>query len=222
MADTVGVPKFKPKKSKILKTSMGLGVGGLAGVAAKELDIGLPTTGNLLGDLVGYSLAGKGIEKAGSTVKKKALQQKAIQKLIKEKAGKGLLKKLATGLIPGMGAVGAGLALHDVLDVGKLLVSDAAARNFGEKDAEGKGPFKSAAHARSVIPPAIIENLGIIMGDVRKSTKKRMAKNKKQVFKKNKKDILKSIGRKKGGKVGRPKGVGCAIRGHGKAMKRGK
>ena len=57
---------------------------------------------------------------------------------------------------------------------------------------------------------------------IRKSTKKRMAKNKKQVFKRNKKDILKSIGRKKGGKVGRPKGVGCAIKGYGKAMKRGK
>ena len=28
--------------------------------------------------------------------------------------------------------------------------------------------------------------------------------------------------RKKGGKVGRPKGVGCAKRGYGKAMKRGK
>ena len=32
----------------------------------------------------------------------------------------------------------------------------------------------------------------------------------------------KSIERKKGGKIGRPKGVGCATRGYGKAMKRGK
>ena len=55
-----------------------------------------------------------------------------------------------------------------------------------------------------------------------KATKKRMAKRKKPLFKKTKKDILKSIGRRKGGKVGRPKGVGCAIKGYGKAMKRGK
>ena len=221
----VGVIRVSPKKKsgKNISKSIRGGVAGLlAGKAAKELDIGLPTTGNLLGDLVGYSLAGKGIEKVGSITKKKALQQKAIQKLIKEKGGKSLLKKLATSVIPGMGAVGAGLALNDVYDIGKLLFSDKAARNFGEKDEDGKGPFKSAEDARAVIPSAIIENLGIMMGDVRKSTKERMAKNKKQVFKRNKKDILKSIERKKGGKVGRPKGVGCATKGYGKAMKRGK
>ena len=34
--------------------------------------------------------------------------------------------------------------------------------------------------------------------------------------------VYKKRNKKKGGKVGRPKGVGCAKRGYGKAMKRGK
>ena len=203
----------KIKKSKLVKGISGLGLGGLAGVTAKEFDIDLPTTGNLLGDLAGYGLAGKGVEKVGSITKKKALQQKAIQKLIKEKGGKSLLKKLATSVIPGMGAVGAGLALNDVYDIGKLLFSDKAARNFGEKDEDGKGPFKSAEDARAVIPSAIIENLGIMMGDLKKATKKRQQKATKS---------QRYINKQSGGKIGRPKGVGCATRGYGKAMKRGK
>jgi|TARA_X000001388_G_scaffold72305_1_gene62848 hypothetical protein len=52
--------------------------------------------------------------------------------------------------------------------------------------------------------------------------KKGIPKKIKSLFRPSKEDILKSVGRKKGGKVGRPKGVGCAKRGYGKAMKRGK
>ena len=40
-------------------------------------------------------------------------------------------------------------------------------------------------------------------------------------FRASRKDILKSVGRKKGGRVGKPKGVGVAIKGFGKAMKNG-
>jgi hypothetical protein len=52
--------------------------------------------------------------------------------------------------------------------------------------------------------------------------KKGIPKKIKSLFRPSKEDIFKSVGRKKGGKVGRPKGVGCAKRGYGKAMKRGK
>ena len=57
---------------------------------------------------------------------------------------------------------------------------------------------------------------------IKKRTKKRIAKRKgKPLFRKSKKDILKSIGRKEGGRVGRPRGVGAALRGYGKAMRNG-
>ena len=52
-----------------------------------------------------------------------------------------------------------------------------------------------------------------------KATKERMSKNNKPIYK-TKEDLLSR--KKRGGKVGRPKGVGCATRGYGKAMKRGK
>ena len=60
----------------------------------------------------------------------------------------------------------------------------------------------------------------------RKKTKARIQKGQipkksKSLFRKSKKDILKSIGRKKGGRVGRPIGVGAALRGYGKAMRNG-
>ena len=62
----------------------------------------------------------------------------------------------------------------------------------------------------------------------RKKTQTRLQREKnrsKALFNPTKKELLKRskrVVRKKGGKVGRPKGVGCAIRGYGKAMKRGK
>mgnify|MGYP004453953781 CR=1 FL=1 len=72
----------------------------------------------------------------------------------------------------------------------------------------------------------------------RKQTQERIKKEEipkklKPLFRPSRKELLKSIerttgkvplnvSRKKGGKVGKPKGVGCAKRGYGKAMKRGK
>tara|TARA_R110002051_G_scaffold31293_1_gene71409 strand:- start:18 stop:530 length:513 start_codon:yes stop_codon:yes gene_type:complete len=59
-----------------------------------------------------------------------------------------------------------------------------------------------------------------------KATKKRIADRKKpSLFNPTRKELLersKRVVRKKGGRVGRPKGVGCATKGFGKAMKRGK
>ena len=163
MADTVGVPKFKPKKkkqggksiastlgkkaSKILKPSRLLGIGGLALGASDIYDTG--------------SFAYKHRKELG-----KLLSSPEGREILMSEAGSGLKEEL-----------------KDTLSFVK--------------------------------PPKFFEQAA-------KATKERMAKNKKQVFKRNKKDILKSIGRKKGGKVGRPKGVGCATRGYGKAMKRGK
>ena len=60
-----------------------------------------------------------------------------------------------------------------------------------------------------------------------KATKKRIADRKKpSLFNPTRKELLERskrvVRKKRGGKVGRPKGVGCATRGYGKAMKRGK
>ena len=55
----------------------------------------------------------------------------------------------------------------------------------------------------------------------RRKQRAKVKSGRKPKFRQTKKEILKSVGRKTGGKVSRPKGVGCAVKGYGKAMTRG-
>ena len=141
---------------------------------------------------------------------------KKVTKKVVESLG-NLLKP--SRLIPGLGAV---LTASDIYDLGSTLYDNRKKLGTALSSPEGRKQLMSLGKKNTkelitdiVKPPQSLKK-------IRKKTKERMAKNKKQVFKRNKKDILKSIERKKGGKVGRPKGVGCAIKGYGKAMKRGK
>ena len=133
--------------------------------------------------------------KSGKKVLKKALQSKAAQ-------------KLKRGIGPAIGA----WTLYDVYDFGMPAISKSHAKSFGKE--YGLGDDLTTQDYRKFWKG--------MHQDIKKGTKERMAKSKgPSLFRKSKKDILKSVGRKKGGKVGRPIGVGVAERGFGKAMKNG-
>mgnify|MGYP003139898076 CR=1 FL=1 len=138
----------------------------------------------------------------------------------KKNIGKTIGKKISKIFKPSrlLGIGGLALAAPDIIDTGSFAYKNRKELGNALSTLKGWDNLLSGTAegiTEGIEPPEWSKPYA-------KATKKRMAKNKKQVFKRNKKDILKSIGRKKGGKVGRPKGVGCAIRGYGKAMKRGK
>ena len=148
-------------------------------------------------------------------VAKDFVAPKVLSNVLKRVKGK-LAKKALTLPAKAIPGVGWGMALFDVLDIGNefsFLASDAQAR---------KAEFKDAADARSQVGALLAAEIPKWHKGIKKRTKKRIAKRKgKPLFRKSKKDILKSIGRKEGGRVGRPRGVGAALRGYGKAMKNG-
>ena len=150
-----------------------------------------------------------------------AAKRKRIQKLLAKKLG----QKVATLPLKGLaGPAGLGLFAKDIYDMGGPAISPAMAKEMGEQI--GYPNFT---------PKEYRELMGGLfkLSDTprRRATMKR---EKKQIGKpissrssklqKMLKDnpIYKKRKRKKGGKVGKPKGVGCAVRGYGKAMKRGK
>jgi hypothetical protein len=138
------------------------------------------------------------------------------KKNISKTVGRKISKIFKPSRLLGIG--GLALAAPDIIDTGSFAYKHRKELGNALSTLKGWDNLISGtgeAMVEGIKPPEFFKPYA-------KATKKRMSKNKKPLFKRNKKDILKSIGRKKGGKVGRPKGVGCAIRGHGKAMKRGK
>ena len=195
-------PKKIKSKSKLAKT---IGFGGGAAYGASDT----PSPTEMLFGEENQSILGDiGVEIGAIKSAEKGIKSKPAKKFLNS-----ILKKLA--IKGGLAATGVGTPAA----IGLLL---------GDVASTGKAVYDMSPEERqsiiNVLPDygkSLIETPEFFK-PYAKATKKRMAKNKKQVFKKNKKDILKAMKRKKGGKIGRPKGVGCATKGYGKAMKRGK
>ena len=174
MADTVGVPKFKPKKKKIpikklgKKLGKGTGVLGLLGgaMAAPTIyDIFKGSTDNKIAQSEGY--------KDSKEYREQTLKQ---------------IKNIPSAL-----------------------------KNIFLED-----PIGSIANLawyanlpRALITEAIAPKT-VASGTLDNYSPQQLKKLRKKVM------LSSKVKRKKGGKVGRPKGVGCATKGFGKAMKRGK
>tara|TARA_R110000782_G_scaffold31515_1_gene77461 strand:- start:80 stop:595 length:516 start_codon:yes stop_codon:yes gene_type:complete len=171
MADTVGVPKFKPKKSKKLKKvikgiSKGIGKGGVIGSLAS-----LATSYPDLKKLIGGSISD---ERAKEILNEKDATAKEFRGNLVES-----FKNFPSG------------------DIDSIIKDIALYSN----------PIGTFLGALGVTDNQVAD---ATLDPVNLTTAQRKIYNKR---------IKK---RKKGGKVGRPKGVGCATRGYGKAMKRGK
>ena len=221
---------FNPKK--LAKPSIAFGSGmGTGAIIDKNVPIDDQTKAYL--GLTGAGLAAR-----------QAVANKKIQKLLTKRIG----KKLAMMPLKGVaGPAAAGLWAKDIYDMGGPAISKAMAKSFGKEilDDLKKDPTISAkelklitAQLSNYTPEAYRKQMGSLFSKLkpseaakarkekRKKTKARIQKGQipkklKGGFRASRKDILKSIGRKKGGRVGRPRGVGAALRGYGKAMKNG-
>ena len=138
---------------------------------------------------------------------KKPTPKKVLKKALRKKfLGKaGLVKKV-------LGPVAAADTLHGAYVFGMPAISKSYAKSFGE---ENPGVTEEGT---VLTPKAYRKFMGEIHTDVKGETAKRAAiqGQKRPISPFEKKE------RKKGGRVSRPKGVGAAKRGYGKAMKRGK
>lgn len=153
-----------------------------------------------------------------------AAKQKRIQKLLAKKLG----QKVATLPLKGLaGPAGLGLFAKDIYDMVGPAISSAMAKEIGkvidEPNLTPKQYREKMAGLTSGLKPS---EAAKARKQKRKKTKERIQKGQipkklKGGFRASRKDILKSVGRKKGGRVGKPKGVGVAIKGFGKAMKNG-
>jgi len=220
MADKVGgIKQFKPKKKKIGRSklsrfgipALGFGIGAGFGYDGPQIpSITKAVTGKEddVIDLVSEMGIIVGAEKGA----KKAAQTKLLKNLL-GKFTKGMGKRAALGAIPAVGpAIATGYGISSLGTIAKFI-------------------YDSPKEERDKYIEAIKQSPRIINELARENRTKTRKKFKKQtdrskaLFNPTKKELLersKRVVRKKGGKVGRPKGVGCAIRGHGKAMKRGK
>ena len=174
MADTVGVPKFKPKKKKIPIKKLG-----------KKLGKGTGVLGLLSGAMAAPTIYE--IYK-GSTDDEDAKSQGY-------KDSKEYKKQ----------------ALKQIKNIPSAL-----------KDIFLEDPIGSTANLAwyANLPRALITE-AIAPKEVASGTLDNYSPQ--QLKKLRKKAMLSpKVKRKKGGKIGRPKGVGCATKGYGKAMKRGK
>tara|TARA_R100001594_G_scaffold93171_1_gene127497 strand:+ start:480 stop:1088 length:609 start_codon:yes stop_codon:yes gene_type:complete len=200
------------KFTKAFKPSVAFGTGVGTGAVIKKT---VPEEDQLS---VYLGLAGSGM------AAKEAAKNKRIQKLLAKKLGKKAAKIPLRGLL---GPAGLGLFAKDIYDIGGPAISPAMAKEIG----------KQVGHP-NLTPKEYRELLGGLTSGLkpseaakarkqkRKKTKERIQKGQipkklKGGFRASRKDILKSVGRKKGGRVGKPKGVGVAIKGFGKAMKNG-
>ena len=195
MADKVGgVKQFKPKK-KSLKSLAAL-AGGTYGYNETP-----SITGTVFGKENESILGDIGLEMGAIKAAEKGIKSKPAKKFLNS-----ILKKLAIrgGLAStGVGTPAAiGLLLGDIASVGKEL--------YGMKPKERENLMESIKSL-----PAAGKNL------FKQNRKKTQTRFQKEVARSTA-PAFRPTKKKRGGKVGRPKGVGCAIRGHGKAMKRGK
>jgi len=224
----------KSNKSAVLK-AIGVPTGAAGAEAAKYIPVGLhplELTGLAIENPEGFeglidlgmyaaadtamlSGAAKGAEAASKT--KKA---QAIKNILKRKGTQALARTgtatAASGpfLGPFASAVGLGAGAYSIYDLVKeLSKAGLTLEDVGQFVKDNTGPKMAKVSEKEA-----------------KRRKKAKAKRSEQIkkrggkefkFKKTKEEILKGFKRKKGGKVGRPKGVGCAVKGYGKAMTRG-
>lgn len=141
-----------------------------------------------------------------------AAKNKKVKKLLADKIGKKIAMMPLKGLT---GPASLGLWAKDIYDLAGPAISKAMAKDIGKQIGDPEfTPKKYREMMGSLLEPKHRVREG--------SINPRTGKPRKTKILRSKKDILKSIGRKKGGRVSKPKGVGAAKRGYGKAMKRGK
>jgi len=212
MADTVGVPKFKPKKlkNKVIK-GLSFGVGALAGNYLQVPSITKAVTGkeNDVIDMATEMGAVVGAEKGA----KKAAQTKLLKNLL-GKFTKGMGKRAALGAIPAVGpAIATGYGIGSLGTIAKFIY---------DLPKEKRDEYIEAIKQS----PQIINSLAKENRAKTQTRFKKQTDRSKALFNPTRKELLERskrvVRKKRGGKVGRPKGVGCATRGYGKAMKRGK
>jgi hypothetical protein len=153
-----------------------------------------------------------------------AAKRKKIQELLTKKLGKKAAKIPLRGLL---GPAGLGLFAKDIYDIGGPAISPAMAKEIGKQVGN---PNLTPKEYRELLGGL---TSGLKPSEAAKARKQKRKKTKERIqkgqipkklkggFRASRKDILKSVGRKKGGRVGKPKGVGVAIKGFGKAMKNG-
>ena len=175
------------------------------------IDLGMYTAA----DTAMLTGAAKGAEAASKT--KKA---QAIKNILKRKGTQALARTgtatVASGpfLGPFASAVGLGAGAYSIYDVVKeLSEAGLTLEDVGQFIKDNTGPKMAKVSEK--------EARRRKKAKAKRSEKIKKRGGKEFKFKKTKKEILKSLGRKKGGKVGKPKGVGCAVKGYGKAMTRG-
>jgi len=210
-----GTKQFLPKA---ISTVGGVSTG-VAGIEALKkipegyhpLDlIGLDPSKDPISTIAAETALISGTAKLGE----KALNTKKLNKLKKKLGKKGLqaLARIGVGSIasgPFAPAVGIGAGIYGTYDMFKDLSSDdmkLLAGYLGKKIRPSNTPRRKATMKREK------EQMGKGFSSRSKKLQKMLGDN----------PVYKKRSRKKGGKVGRPKGVGCAKRGYGKAMKRGK
>ena len=141
-----------------------------------------------------------------------AAKSKKLKKLLTGKIG----KKLATMPLKALtGPASLGFWAKDLYELLGPAISKAMAKDIGKLVGQ---PELTPKKYREMIGSYFKPKHRVREGSINPRT----GKPRKTKFLRSKKDILKSIGRKKGGRVSKPKGVGVAKRGYGKAMKRGK
>lgn len=189
-------------KSNILKAIGGAGTG-VAGVEAasripsETLDklVEQNPLGYLAAEAVVLGGGAKAAEKISQTKAVEALKQKLLKKGAVAAAKTGATSLMSGPFAPAVGLGAAGYSIYDLLTSldadDRKLILDLIKPKAAAKLRKKKAEEIKARGAR------------------------------KPKFRQTKKEILKSVGRKTGGKVGKPKGVGCAVKGYGKAMTRG-
>ena len=238
MSDTVGVPKFKPRKSNSLFNTSSRFKKKLKKIKKRGTKKRLKAANNNIKFLEG-SIKKYGDDAFGIHSSKLKLNKKRKKDLSNTKLKK-LTKSIGKGIGKG-GVIGslASLAMSypQLKELIKGSVSDEKAKELlNKKNATAKEFRGNLVESFKNLPPGDIDSiikdvalysnpigtflgaLGVTDNQVADATLDpvNLTTAQRKIYNKGIKK------RKKGGRVGRPKGVGCAIRGHGKAMKRGK
>ena len=148
-------------------------------------------------------------------VAKDFVAPKVLSNVLKRVKGK-LAKKALTLPAKAIPGVGWGMALFDVLDIGNefsFLASDAQARKAGFKG--------GAKQARSQVGSLLAKEIPKWHKGIQKRTSERAKKQRKSIVPTSSRSLKYQSKRKEGGRVGKPIGVGAALRGYGKAMRNG-
>jgi len=189
-------------KSNILKAIGGAGTGVVGIEAASRIPsetldefINRNPLGYIAAESAVLGGGAKAAEKISQTKAAEALKQKLLKKGAVAAAKTGATSLMSGPFAPAVGLGAAGYSIYDLLTSldadDKKLILDLIKPEASAKRRKKKAKEMKARGAR------------------------------KPKFRQTKEEILKSVGRKTGGKVGKPKGVGCAVKGYGKAMTRG-